>query len=91
MDCVAVGNNTLPVVDEWHGYKSLGQMVGFPWTFSPRIGKTQEIYGELADGTIMPEGTYKMVTSALRIFGDEHRDDDWDVVESVPFILKYLS
>ncbi|EEY16885.1 subtilisin Carlsberg [Verticillium alfalfae VaMs.102] len=43
------------------------------------------------DGPFRPEGAFQFVSNALRIHGDRDDKDDWVVVESVPFVLKYLS
>lgn len=91
-DVVAVGttNSSLPTT-EWQGYRSLGQIPDYPLKYATTVGYTHNFNGALADKSVIPEGTYKFVISAVRIFGDEKEDEDWDVAETVPFILKYLS
>lgn len=84
-NCTTIG---LPKQD-WLGYKSLGQTPGFPLYYRSRRDWTGIFRGALADGTIVPEGRYRFVVSALRIFGDRAKKEDWDVVETVPFILEY--
>ncbi|KAK2733009.1 subtilisin-like serine protease pr1c [Colletotrichum kahawae] len=44
---------------------------------------------ELADGTAVPEGAYKIVFSGLRVFGDRGKRGDWDFAETVPFMIRY--
>ncbi|KAM5357027.1 hypothetical protein ACJZ2D_016687 [Fusarium nematophilum] len=77
--------------NEWLGHQSLGQIPGFPSRLLPAREWTGIFKGLLADGTVLPEGRYKFVISALRIFGDRTNPGDWDVAETVPFILKYTS
>jgi hypothetical protein len=45
----------------------------------------------MASGEVLDEGSYRMKVSALRIFGDEEKVDDWDVVESTSFAVQYAS
>lgn len=67
----------------------LGALAGWPLLYLPRGGQRAYVKGLLADGTVLEEGVYSLKVSALRIFGNESRDDDWDVVTTVPFSLKY--
>ncbi|KAJ5113368.1 hypothetical protein N7456_001902 [Penicillium angulare] len=46
-------------------------------------------YGELANGTYVPEGSYAMVVRALKIFGNRHDPRDYETVRTVPFGIKY--
>ncbi|KAI2470814.1 subtilisin-like protein [Annulohypoxylon bovei var. microspora] len=89
-DLVALTDTGLPIT-EWKGYKTVGSLSGFPLTLVPRNGASSWFNGVLDDGTVVSEGTYIFVTSAVRVFGDASKDEDWDIVESVPFILKYKS
>ncbi|XXG99686.1 hypothetical protein Hte_006027 [Hypoxylon texense] len=75
----------------WKGYETLGPLAGFPAALVPRNGAQSWFDGVLGDGTIAPEGTYIFVTSGVRVFGDAEKEEDWDVVETVPFVLKYKS
>ncbi|KAF4820075.1 Minor extracellular protease vpr [Colletotrichum siamense] len=92
VELVAVGvtNSTLKVTDH-QGYPTLGPVPNSPVEYAHRFGYTWNFGGFLADRTIIPEGTYKFIARGLKIFGDETKDEDWDVVETVPFILKYLA
>jgi hypothetical protein len=45
--------------------------------------------GLLADGRVLEEGSYSLRVKALRIFGDEDREGDWDVVRTAEFGIKY--
>ncbi|KAK7408332.1 hypothetical protein QQX98_009480 [Neonectria punicea] len=68
---------------------SLGQVVGFPLLWSPMSSNSVAWSGELADGSYAPAGLYRIVYRALRIFGDEKKDSDWDKSESPAFGIKY--
>ncbi|KAI1774351.1 subtilisin-like protein [Hypoxylon cercidicola] len=89
-DLVALTDTGLPTT-EWKGYDILGSLTGFPLSLAPRNGALNYFEGILEDGTIVPEGTYKFVTSGVRVYGNASKEEDWDIVETVPFILKYLS
>lgn len=45
--------------------------------------------GLLDSGSYAPEGSYKLVVRALRIFGDPDEEDDWDLSELPQFSIKY--
>lgn len=57
------------------------------WSFA--AGFVNMFNGYLADGSFAPEGRYKLVVTALRIFGDAGKEEDYDVIETVPFNLRY--
>lgn len=76
---------------EWKGYATVGSLQGFPLSLVPRNGVQSYFSGRLEDGTVIPEGSYKFVTSAVRVFGDAAKEEDWDAVETVPFVIKYKS
>ncbi|KAI3557770.1 subtilisin Carlsberg [Colletotrichum abscissum] len=84
------GNSTLKVTDVL-GYPTLGALPQSPVAYAHRFGYTWNFGGFLADRTVVPEGSYAFIARALRIFGDASKEEDWDVVETVPFILKYLA
>ncbi|KAK8057880.1 hypothetical protein PG996_011817 [Apiospora saccharicola] len=71
------------------GISSLGPLAGWPMRYLAAANQRAYFVGLLADGTVLPAGSYKMVASALRIFGDEAAVGDWDVVETVPFSVRY--
>ena len=68
---------------------SLGNIYGFPSPYSPRGATVSRWNGLLQNGTVVPAGSYELVTRALRIFGDAENEDDYDVATSVPFTLRY--
>lgn len=63
-------------------------MPDFPIKWASRGQHSQPLIGKLPDGTILPEGTYKFLVSALRDYGDETKQEGWDIVELVPFNIK---
>ncbi|KAH9867743.1 hypothetical protein IAQ61_008338 [Plenodomus lingam] len=79
-------------VEVLQGNTILGALAGFPQMFLPRSDELRAFFnGLLADGRVLDEGSYKMRAMALRVFGDEEREEDWDVVESIPFAIKYAA
>ncbi|KAM0196020.1 hypothetical protein ACHAPA_004653 [Fusarium lateritium] len=69
--------------------KSLGAPAGFPMLWNP-MGKGSVVWnGKLADGGYAPAGKYKVAYRALRIFGDEKKETDWDKSVSPVFGVKY--
>ncbi|KAK8059697.1 subtilisin-like serine protease-like protein [Apiospora saccharicola] len=73
------------------GRPCLGALAGYPQAYISKIEQRAFFQGLLADGTVLPVGIYRLVASALREFGDEAREEDWDVVETVPFVVKYAA
>lgn len=71
------------------GRPCFGALAGYPQAYVSRDEKRAFFQGLLADGTVLATGTYRLVASALRVFGDEAKEEDWDVVETVPFVVKY--
>ncbi|KAK8022023.1 hypothetical protein PG993_012790 [Apiospora rasikravindrae] len=71
------------------GVPCLGALGGWPKRYFAAVSQRAYFLGLLADGTVLPPGSYKMVASALRIFGDESVAEDWDVIETVPFSVQY--
>ncbi|KAL8354974.1 hypothetical protein RB601_000664 [Gaeumannomyces tritici] len=71
------------------GVACVGEVAGAPLRFIANFSQRAYLSGLLNDGSILPAGSYKMVASALRIFGDESVPVDWDVVETVPFSIQY--
>jgi hypothetical protein len=75
--------------DVLRGKEELGALAGWPLTYVARAEKRAWVNGLLADGTVLEEGEYRLRVQALRIFGNENEEEDWDVVETVAFGLKY--
>lgn len=80
-----VPNSTLNA----RGDKVVGQMAGFPMEWTPRNWWSFVWLGDLENGEYTPVGRYKIVVRALRIFGDESKDDDWVIRESNSFGIRY--
>lgn len=78
-------------VDVLQGGKALGALAGSPLLYLPRGESRIFFNGLLADGTVLEEGTYSLRVKALRIFGDEAKESDWDVMETVAFNVGYES
>lgn len=66
-----------------------GNIFGFPLTYAPRGDTLQGWDGLLQDGSAAPAGRYKLVVRALRIFGDANAKAQYDVQETVPFVIQY--
>lgn len=71
------------------GVRTAGNIIGYPLEYSPRKWYVTAVTGRLEDGTVIPEGRYRLVIRALRIFGDAAKAEDYDMVETVPFELLY--
>lgn len=74
----------------WLGHSSVGQVTGFPFTLVSRASFRGSFNGLLADGKIVPSGRYRFVISALKLFGDFTKEEDWDSVVMDPFIIEYI-
>ncbi|RDA84258.1 hypothetical protein CP532_1971 [Ophiocordyceps camponoti-leonardi (nom. inval.)] len=78
---------------------SIGEVFGFPKKNFPssHTGRTYGIErlittewtGLLDSGSYVPEGRYKLVARALRIFGDPSKEEDWDVDKSPELSITY--
>ncbi|KAI1637102.1 peptidase S8/S53 domain-containing protein [Biscogniauxia mediterranea] len=90
IDVVALDDNTLPTTD-FFGVKAVGSLPGYPLPFASRSEVRTYFNGLLSDGTVVPEGSYKLAICALRIFGDVKKADDWDIIETVSFNIQYSS
>jgi hypothetical protein len=74
---------------KWLGYDSLGPIFGSDVQLQPRGSLRSTFFGLLDDLTVVPEGYYHFVVGALKILGDSGKDEDWDLVELVPFYIEY--
>ncbi|GAO15282.1 uncharacterized protein UV8b_04903 [Ustilaginoidea virens] len=68
----------------------LGQMESSPHPWNPRGRDDAPWDGKLDNNKYAPEGTYKIVVKALRLYGDEKRRKDWDKSVTQPFAIKYV-
>lgn len=82
-DVVSLASN------ETNNTKIIGQAFGFPISHRPRGSEEWIWWGQLNSGEYAPAGEYKIVTRLLRIFGDVSKEEDWIVVESTPFKIRY--
>lgn len=73
----------------WLGYKTVGQVPSYPLEWATSGNMFRGFFGMTADGDIVPNGAYRFVLSALRVYGDEENEDDWDVVELPAFNIEY--
>lgn len=78
-------------VTEVRGIKTVGQPEGAPFPYLPRGLNPFDFTGKLNNGKYVPEGKYKIVVRALHIFGDESKEEDWDVSETPAFRIKYAN
>jgi hypothetical protein len=77
--------------DVLRGDEELGALAGWPQRYLKRGEARAWINGLLADGTVLEEGRYSLRVKALRIFGDEDQEEDWDVVRTADFGIRYKS
>ncbi|KAG6246305.1 hypothetical protein E4U23_004723 [Claviceps purpurea] len=70
---------------------SIGEPFGLPAHQNERGWSAFLWDGKLESGKYAPEGHYRFVARALRLFGDASKPEDWDVVPTQSFILKYRS
>lgn len=91
LDVVPASNSTateLPRTN-WLGHSSVGQVAGFPFKHVTRASFRGSFNGLLADGKVVPSGRYRLVASALKLFGDNANPEDWEKVVLDPFIINY--
>ncbi|KAG8413476.1 hypothetical protein J3459_015359 [Metarhizium acridum] len=70
------------------GIKTIGQPFGFPSFWNSRGISWWSWDGKLDSGRYAPAGNYQFVTRALRTYGDENKNEDWDVAETQSFYIK---
>lgn len=76
-------------VDVLRGNEVLGALAGSPLMYLPKGESRLYFSGLMADGKVLQEGVYRLRMRALRIFGDETKEEDWDVVDTVEFGFTY--
>lgn len=88
VDIIPLSDVDMPTKN-WLGYSTVGQVPSYPrqWVTTGNIFRV--FVGMTSDGTIVPNGAYRFVLSALRVYGDEENEDDWDIIELPPFNIKY--
>ncbi|TLD19593.1 hypothetical protein PspLS_09337 [Pyricularia sp. CBS 133598] len=95
-DVVAVrGNSTeaeQPAEEtEVLGLKTVGSLQYFPQQYQSRTRSFVRWDGILDSGKYAPSGQYKIVFRALRVFGNKDKPEEYDVVETVPFKIRYIN
>lgn len=71
------------------GHEIAGSIAGYPMSFVPSVPVVDSWKGELADGSFAPEGNYTFLVRALRVLGDEDREEDYEVVRTEEFGISY--
>lgn len=88
----SVGNSTtLPTTPFFDRFESVGTLPRYPVPYAPNEQRAAFFKGRMADGTVLPEGTYQLAVSALRVFGNASEAEDWDTVKTVPFNVRYAA
>ncbi|KAI9167469.1 putative serine endopeptidase protein [Paramyrothecium foliicola] len=75
---------------DFFGVRTLGQFHP-PTRWVYRFNTVLSFNGQLPDGTVVPEGRYRLRIGALRVNGNERKKEDWELVDTIPFELKYES
>lgn len=67
----------------------LNPTVEIPWEWTPR-SLSVILFDTFSfdNGTVLPDGTYKLVTFALQPFGDPGNEGDWNSDVSVSFEIE---
>ncbi|KXJ87151.1 peptidase S8/S53 domain-containing protein, partial [Microdochium bolleyi] len=89
VDVVSKSTNTSLPTSEWLGYQTVGQVEAYPRFQVTRSSFRATFTGRLSGGKTVPAGQYFFVLSALRLFGDEAIEEDWDKVVLDSFIIEY--
>lgn len=71
------------------GQEILGSIDGFPAHYVPGQNVAGAWHGKLSDGTYAPAGNYTFVVSALKIFGDPDKEEDYERVKTDVFGIWY--
>jgi hypothetical protein len=83
-----LGTNVVRV-EVLRGDEVLGDLAGWPRMHGAKGELRAWFHGLLADGTVVGEGKVVLRIKALRVFGNEAVEGNWDVVKTVEFGLKY--
>jgi hypothetical protein len=76
-------------VDVMSGETVVGSLAGWPQMNLARSEVRAWFHGLTADGKVIDEGRYTLRVMALRIFGNEEDEKDWDTVNTVEFSFTY--
>lgn len=72
-----------------HGMKVIGELPTSPKLWMGKHLIAFNFHGLLKEGDYAPVGRYRFLVAVLRIGGDESREEDWILVETVPFRIEY--
>ncbi|KAK1255727.1 hypothetical protein MKX07_007986 [Trichoderma sp. CBMAI-0711] len=89
-DLVALGDtagkvNTTKVL----GVDIVGSLPGFPLAFTSRSYFVTAFTGMTQEGTIVPEGSYKFLIRAAKIYGDVNNPEDYESMLTQTFNIQY--
>ncbi|KAG5941475.1 hypothetical protein E4U59_001716 [Claviceps monticola] len=88
VDAVPVQNGTNAAYI-YSNATSIGEPFGLPSQLNERGWSYFTWDGKLESGKYAPEGRYRFVARALRLFGDASKPQDWDVASTQSMVLKY--
>ncbi|KAG5973498.1 hypothetical protein E4U55_000494 [Claviceps digitariae] len=69
--------------------KPIGIVYGSTIPWNTKGWNTFNWDGRLMDNSYAPAGHYQFATQALRLFGDESKEGDWDTAYTQPIFIKY--
>lgn len=84
-----VGGEKVPLTKHVLGHNIIGSMTGYPAAFIPGVPLVESWTGELSDGSYAPERNYTFLIRALRVFGDEDKEEDYEVARTEYFSISY--
>jgi hypothetical protein len=80
----------VPVSGDGSQGKPLGQTQASPVEYNARGRDSLGWEGKLNNGKYAPEGSYRILVRALRLYGNEKIDKDWDESMTPLFGIKYV-
>lgn len=89
---LSMGTRLLKAEVQSNNGTTLGSIASYPKEFQSRAAtgpKQISWQGQLDDGSYVPAGIYSLRVRALKIFGNEHKDSDYDVVDTPKFRVRY--
>lgn len=93
VDVVPVSPSSSAGCRESLGLTTVGDVFATPLEYLPRndpaLPNVVKWDGRLASGAYAPEGSYKLVVRALKIFGDRAAAEDYELAETVEFGIRY--
>lgn len=93
MDVVPLDADNV-VADTVLGVTTIGAVASTPMVYLPRntadLPNVLTWTGRLAGGAYAPAGSYRLAVRALKIFGDRTVAEDYELVQTVGFSIRYL-